>query len=232
MAHKKSRMRGRIAVARVGQLCGDTKQGVWNASEAWPLMLSSVKATGTLPDLQDEPLNWLPVDVAAEAIVQVGGIGPGTEGGRVHDGQEEILVYHILNPHRTPHWRDLLGWLRRLYPDFTVVHPQEWVNTLENLMVEHPAKKLLWLWKGSYGSESISAAHKPGGEEPETKGGNGSDEAKSKGEQELMWAMDRTNSAIPAIKHVRPLDEELFAKIWRWIYEEMIADKEARVSIP
>lgn len=42
---------GRISVARVGQLCGDTLHGVWSEIEAWPLLVASIKYTGCLPEL-------------------------------------------------------------------------------------------------------------------------------------------------------------------------------------
>lgn len=52
-AHEKSRLKGRISIVRIGQLCGDTKSGIWNVTEAWPLMLSSVEVLGALPDLDE-----------------------------------------------------------------------------------------------------------------------------------------------------------------------------------
>lgn len=41
---------GRISIARVGQLCGDTVHGVWSETEAWPLLVASIKYTGCLPE--------------------------------------------------------------------------------------------------------------------------------------------------------------------------------------
>lgn len=45
-ANKTTRLRGRISVARVGQLPGATDTGTWSKSEAYPLLLSGAKATG------------------------------------------------------------------------------------------------------------------------------------------------------------------------------------------
>ncbi|KAL9639726.1 MAG: hypothetical protein Q9164_000738, partial [Protoblastenia rupestris] len=53
-AHQHSRLRNRISVLRIGQLCGDGINGIWNVTEAWPLMFSSVKVTGCLPNLRNE----------------------------------------------------------------------------------------------------------------------------------------------------------------------------------
>ena len=45
----------RIAIARVGQLCGDTVHGVWNESEGWPLLIASASArrVGCLPKIDE-----------------------------------------------------------------------------------------------------------------------------------------------------------------------------------
>ena len=69
-AHKRTSLRGRISVVRVGQLAGDSSSGIWNTKEAWPMMLSTAKLIHCLPDLGDEPLDWLPVDVAAQAFLE------------------------------------------------------------------------------------------------------------------------------------------------------------------
>lgn len=45
---------GRVVIARVGQLCGDTEHGVWSESEAWPLLIASMRYTEYLPVLPRE----------------------------------------------------------------------------------------------------------------------------------------------------------------------------------
>ena len=52
-AHQTTALHGRVHILRIGQLCGDTEAGIWNATEAWPLMLASVSVTGALPDLDE-----------------------------------------------------------------------------------------------------------------------------------------------------------------------------------
>lgn len=51
--HDSTSLHNHIAILRIGQLTGDTKSGVWNVNEAWPLLLSSVELTGVLPDLDE-----------------------------------------------------------------------------------------------------------------------------------------------------------------------------------
>ncbi|KAL8933925.1 MAG: hypothetical protein Q9216_006151, partial [Gyalolechia sp. 2 TL-2023] len=108
--------RPNIAVLRIGQLCGDTERGIWNMSEAYPLMLSTAPTLRALPDLGAMPLDWMPVDRAAEAVLQVAegldvGAAAGYGGGSdmVEKGEEEeVPVFHILNPHHRPTWTDLV----------------------------------------------------------------------------------------------------------------------------
>lgn len=146
-------LRGRISIVRVGQLAGDSKTGVWNTKEAWPMMLSTANIINCLPDLGDEPLDWLPVDIAARAFL---------ESTRLENcGQNSTPVYHILNPHRQPTWHDMLFWLKKK-ADFEIVSPQVWLQRLEESDSEHSAKKLLGLWKEAYGSAVPKAsAQKP-----------------------------------------------------------------------
>lgn len=165
-------MGGRVAVCRIGQLCGDGDNGVWNRSEAWPLMLGAGRVLGALPRLGGEGLGWLAVDEAARAVLEVAGVEVG-EGGMARSGEvgggermqsdatdagtvqraEEVPVYHILNPDNTRTWDDLLSWACRLHPSLEVLTSQEWIARLEDpdgKAVGHPAGKLIGLWRGAY----------------------------------------------------------------------------------
>jgi thioester reductase-like protein len=81
-------LKDRVQVLRIGQLCGDTEEGMWNESEGWPLLIKTAQTTGTLPvlqevsntvpnsimaarDLIESPFqnpSWLPVDIAAKSV--------------------------------------------------------------------------------------------------------------------------------------------------------------------
>ena len=149
-AHLQTRLRGRIGVFRVGQLAGAERTGVWNMSEAYPLMLSSVMETGCLPEIRDE-LTWLPVDIAARAFVEAGyGMGD----------MEEMQVYHVVNDVRpAATWSALLSWLKRIEA-FEVVPAQSWVRRLERLDPSHPATKLLSFWKKTYAQQRVDGVEK------------------------------------------------------------------------
>lgn len=200
-AHLHTRLQDRIAVLRIGQLCGDTESGIWNITEAWPLMLSSVRVTGSLPHLKGERLAWLPVDIAAEAVLQVSL----SKTLNVTDGSD-IPVYHLLNPATQSTWADLLIWLQKISPPFDIVSPPSWVSQLDNLtgeVAKHPARKLLGLWKGAYCNE---------------------DAKQGKQKEEMVFDMTETKRVAAVMRDVKPIGEDQFQKIWEWINREMMGD--------
>lgn len=76
----------RPVIVRIGQLCGNSETGRWNAWEWFPNIVRSARATGCLPELQDvsialdsrlvyltifQELSWIPVDIASSTIVDL-----------------------------------------------------------------------------------------------------------------------------------------------------------------
>ena len=220
----------RIKIARIGQLCGDTRHGVWNMSEAWPLILStsSPDVIGGLPDLSDEPLGWLPVDRAAEAIVRITGLTSNpisasnprnrsfqSEVRRVDEGvtdAEVVSVFHILNPDTSVTWQDLLAWVKEREPGLAVLDKREWLRRLENLK-EHPAKKLIGLWKEAFGSLEEDSTT-----ERDDRSQNG-DAEKQKGNR-LRYDITNAEAILgeePGLRIDEPVTKELFEKMYGWI---------------
>ena len=165
------------AVLRVGQIVGDTVHGVWNDTEAIPLMIRSSLVTGALPALEEE-CAWLPVDVVAQGVLEVAGVTKGAgdgDGNHIASENDECSdVYNFINP-RTFFWiQDLLPALRKAGLKFETVETQAWLQRLSRS--EHdaeksqqdtnhnPAIKLLEFWKRKY----AVAAMQP----PETTSGN------------------------------------------------------------
>lgn len=172
-------------------------------------MLSSVRVTGCLPLLEGEKLAWLPVDVAAEAVLEVAaGYRPAVENEAEARGlREEVPVYHLLNPDRTTTWSDLLGWMQNLSSrPFEIVSAKEWVGRLENLKGEeakHPSRKLLGLWKQAYcGQEG------------------------SEGKGEIVFEMEGTRRAVRVMRTVQPVGDEAFERIWGWMGRSGLAGGE------
>ncbi|CAH7686109.1 expressed protein [Phakopsora pachyrhizi] len=54
-------------ILRIAQLCGSRKNGAWNKSEWFPLLVQSGIQLGCLPDGADN-IAWIPVDEAAKAL--------------------------------------------------------------------------------------------------------------------------------------------------------------------
>ncbi len=203
-AHLNTRLKNHITVLRIGQLCGDTDSGIWNVTEAWPLLLSSVAVTGTLPDLAGEPLSWLPVNLAALAVIQTS-LSPPPPTSTPH-----IPLHHLLNPSTQTTWSDLLTWLSKhssptSTPPFTIVPPSTWLSQLDSLSGDaatHPARKLIGLWKDAYGNDD-------GKKEKEKK-------------PPVVFEMAETKKAAPVMQNVGPISEEQVKKIWAWIEREMM----------
>ncbi|KAJ1325740.1 ribosome biogenesis protein SSF1/2 [Microdochium nivale] len=167
--------RPKITIIRIGQLCGSTNSGVWNASEAYPLMLSTSSITSSLPRLPNQGLNWLPVDQAAAAVVEIATVqATSTE----DEDEKNVQVYHVLQPHLRPTWDEMLKWLSEsdIGAAFTVVPPEKWLDKLNIALsgpgeakytdssndkaggdktqqqVQHPSSSLLSFWQDRYGS--------------------------------------------------------------------------------
>ncbi|PWN87368.1 acetyl-CoA synthetase-like protein [Acaromyces ingoldii] len=109
-----------VTIARVGQLCGDTKHGIWNETEAWPLLVRTANEVGSLP-ATGPAIDWLPVDVAAKAIIDIA-LSTTTS-----------PIAHVTTPmqaHR-PSWSDFLHWLRSSGVRFDVKTNEEWLDQLK-----------------------------------------------------------------------------------------------------
>ena len=221
-AYLNTRMKDNITVIRIGQLCGDTESGIWNITEAWPLMLSSVKVTLSLPDLKDEKLDWLPVDIAALAVLETAQQYKSSS-----NGSSNIPVYHLLNPCTESTWHNLLTWAQKLSPTaFDIVSPSTWVSQLDNLTDEagtHPARKLLGLWRDAYCNNDNKTETKTQTNDDESSNDDKKSRTKTKEEKEeaSVFEMDETKKAAPTIQDVKPISEEQFAKMWNWIEKEM-----------
>ncbi|KAL9601196.1 MAG: hypothetical protein Q9219_002696 [cf. Caloplaca sp. 3 TL-2023] len=195
----------KIAVLRIGQLCGDTQNGIWNMSEAYPLMLSTAPALHALPDLGGMGLDWMPVDRAAKAVVDVAG-GLVVEG----DVGSGVRVLHILNPHTTPTWDDLITVIKDLDPSYglRILPPSEWLRRLEGWEGDLPAKKLVGLWR-----EAFSRGENDGGED------GGKDKGKKEG-GDAKFEVSRAKAVSAVMQDLKPLDREVLGKMWRWVRAE------------
>ncbi|KAL1616401.1 putative NRPS-like protein biosynthetic cluster [Neofusicoccum ribis] len=140
-------------VLRTGQIVGDTAHGVWNATEAIPLMIRAAVGVGALPALDERPA-WLPVDRCAEAVVELSAAARAWAEGPV--GGDEGVVYHVQNS-RTFAWtEDLLPALREAGLRFEVVGQREWVRRVregEQDPRKNPTVKLVDFFAEKYDND-------------------------------------------------------------------------------
>ncbi|KIV99895.1 uncharacterized protein PV09_08558 [Verruconis gallopava] len=145
---------GMIAkILRIGQIIGDIENGIWNATEAIPLMIRSAVTMGALPDLDETP-NWLPVDLTARIILDITGLSGKTITER--DLYDPRVVFHVQNP-RSFHWtKDLLPALRSSGLQFEIVKQRDWVQKLRESNpdpVINPTIKLLDFFAEKYDND-------------------------------------------------------------------------------
>ncbi|OBR12923.1 Male sterility protein [Colletotrichum higginsianum IMI 349063] len=104
-------------VLRIGQIVADTRHGVWNATEAIPLMLQTAITVGALPKLSETP-SWLPVDTVAQGVVDIS------------LSEADGVFANVANPKMFSWSDDLLPALRAAGLEFEEVEPKEWVRRL------------------------------------------------------------------------------------------------------
>lgn len=133
-------------VLRIGQVIGDTQHGIWNATEAIPLMLQSATTIGALPKL-DESHPWLPVDTVADTVIDITLSSEGTE---------SSSIFNIVN--NTPfHWtHDLLPHLHAAGLEFEELDQRDWLRRLRESSqdpVQNPPIKLVDFFAGKYDTD-------------------------------------------------------------------------------
>ncbi|RIB03646.1 male sterility protein [Gigaspora rosea] len=114
----------KLDIHRVGQVCGDSVTGVWNTREHISLMIKGAQIMKIMPDSYFLNVDWIPVDVASQSIVDISLSAPFVNG-------DYVRVNHILNPKQVT-WNEFLKSLQQSGIDFKIVSNKEWLNTLLN----------------------------------------------------------------------------------------------------
>ena len=132
-------------VLRVGQIVADTVHGIWNATEAIPLMMQAGLTVGAVPRLDENPL-WLPVDIVASSIsdISLSNTGPG--------------VMNVVN-HQSFHWtRDLIPALHQAGIEFSEPSQKEWIGLLRKSNpdpIANPPIKLVEFFTSKYDNDFL-----------------------------------------------------------------------------
>ncbi|KAL4800793.1 hypothetical protein BDV19DRAFT_375466 [Aspergillus venezuelensis] len=141
---------------RIGQVSGHSKHGLWNDSEAIPLMLRSAQTLKALPSL-DTVCSWLPADSLACVLLEIARYcSANSSDDFPTDGDDSI--YNLSNP-RTFHWSAMLRTLRQHGFEFETVPFDNWLKKLRDSEsrgeeVVNPAVKLIEHYETMYGSEA------------------------------------------------------------------------------
>ncbi|PWY88879.1 acetyl-CoA synthetase-like protein [Aspergillus sclerotioniger CBS 115572] len=135
-------------VLRVGQIIADTARGIWNATEAIPMIFQTAETIHALPQL-DDILSWTPVDMIATSVIDLT-LAPVAG-----------AVMNVSNP-TLDHWtRDLLPLLRQAGLEFEELPQREWLQRLRDSNADpdtNPPIKLLEFFTSKYDHDLPSRA--------------------------------------------------------------------------
>ncbi|KAI0547366.1 male sterility protein-domain-containing protein [Xylaria curta] len=194
--------KSRVSIIRVGQLCGNDS-GIWNAGEAYPLLLSTAKVTSCLPDLPGKCLDWLPVDIAAKSIMEIA--LPCNENIAAQSYLLDVPVYHVLNHHQSPSWRQMLDWFLKEPGSipFNIVSASTWMELLEAALEADPPSKYPWqalmgMWKRQYVL-------------------NESDNSVASSTKAPTFEVGFTQHVSQSIHSLKPLSRERLVLMWAWV---------------
>ncbi|KAL4921371.1 male sterility protein-domain-containing protein [Aspergillus aurantiobrunneus] len=145
---------------RIGQVSGHSKKGLWNDSEAIPLMLRSALTLKALPGL-DTVCSWLPADKLASSVLEIARARSLNSLDEQTDGSgtdSDDSVYNLCNP-RTITWSAMLDALPQHGFEFETVPFSEWLQKLRDSEARgeemvNPAVKLADHYEAMYGGET------------------------------------------------------------------------------
>ncbi|KAG1732264.1 putative aminoadipate reductase [Suillus paluster] len=144
----------RAGVLRIGQMVGDSQNGVWNETEAISLIIKCADTIGILPNIE-ESVSWLPVDYAAKTIIDLVNVPPqcGPLG--------ECPVSNVIHPRLVP-WSSILSSLQHSGLKFNALPRHEWIKALRASPIDevsNPSRKLLTFFENRYGQEELDTRY-------------------------------------------------------------------------
>lgn len=144
----------RAGVLRIGQMVGDSRNGVWNETEAISLIIKCTDTIGILPNLE-ESVSWLPVDYAAKVILDLVKIPPQCL------PLGECPVWNVIHPKLVP-WTFILSSLQHSGLKFKALPRHEWIKALRASPIDeanNPSRKLLTFFENKYGQEELATRY-------------------------------------------------------------------------
>ncbi|KAI8329172.1 hypothetical protein EDC96DRAFT_612369 [Choanephora cucurbitarum] len=131
-------------IERLGQICGDSRNGTWNTSEQFPIMFIGGAAIAKKMPRLDIDIDWISVDHAGAAIADI------LTQTVSEQSKEHNHVYHIVNPHRIK-WSDLLDTMKKSGMSFEVVEMNEWIEAVSQDQ-SNPCYPLLSFYENIFSS--------------------------------------------------------------------------------
>ena len=141
-----------ISSFRIGQISGDTKHGIWNATDHVPVLLRGCQELGAIPRDWLPVVSWTSVDDVAQTIVDV-----------VLDRERGTGTFHVSNPKPTP-WIELMPAVRSMLETkkngkpLEVISMKEFVEQLKNSdqsAEDNPAIKLIAFFETNMAGKGI-----------------------------------------------------------------------------
>jgi thioester reductase-like protein len=151
---------------RIGQVSGHSKKGLWNDSEALPLLIRSALTLGALPEM-DETCSWLPVDKLASTIVELTRTCSARDDEPMQGHTSSLRltsaddsIYNVCNSRKFS-WSTLLQSLTLSGLQFKTVVFDKWLHMLRESEARgeelvNPAVKLIGHYEAMYGGSSGS----------------------------------------------------------------------------
>ncbi|CAF1084633.1 unnamed protein product [Adineta ricciae] len=139
-----------VNIYRVGQISGDTQNGVWNTGEMTSMMIYA--GAGLLKKMPNvgEDVNWIPVDICSASLVDLA-----LKSSFQTTISDNERVYHLLNPFLIT-YDEYLTSLRAAGLTFDTVPPKSFINAISALAnTTNPLVKLLPFFEQSFSEKGI-----------------------------------------------------------------------------
>ncbi|KAJ5727944.1 hypothetical protein N7493_005764 [Penicillium malachiteum] len=187
----------RATVFRLGQLGGSLDgAGVWKKTEWFPTLIATSKSLlKILSSLGgDDTINWVPMDVAAESVIEIAL-------SRLENSYEKSFdCFNIVNP-QVVQWNDLLNPISEYYRNqgcaMETVGYADWLNSLKQ--IEPTAESI-----DKYPGIKLTDVY---------------EDMNRVGSRELQYSTDQSVSKSSSLANLQALDDRIFEK-WlnRWAF--------------
>ena len=113
-----------INIYRIGQISGDTENGVWNRNDMAAMMIyAAAEQFHKIPNIEED-INWIPINICSASVVNLA-----LKSSFDISIPIDERVYHLLNPN-TMKYEEYLHMLRQAGLNFDVVSQEEFLDAI------------------------------------------------------------------------------------------------------